>query len=433
MRIRRLAGAMALATLTASVTLLAGPSPAQAADSIVLPVVSHWQTLADSHHVYVSSPGDNAVVATDHTGQVIKTVEGLDGARGMTLATDESTLYVALPEADAIAEIDTNTLTEVRRIPTGTDTEPENLALAGGKLYFSYQATPFNGGIGSISIADADPVVGLDDDPQWYSKPRLASSPAAPDRLVAADSEGSLGMRVYDVGSGNAQEIAYTEEVGSVEDLAVTPDGGSVITARGGTYYHQQWRLSDLTEEAQYDTGPYPNAVAIAPDGTVAAGVSASGEWDIFVYRRGETTPLRTIDLSYGGLELVRRGVAWAPDGSKLFGTRFTRTHEVVLDIITDVRKANSNITLTAPAAQPLGETVTVHGKLTSLVAFPKRKVVTITRNDAQIATVKVKADGTFTFTDIPPLAGYPTYIATYAGDTDHASGTGTVQVEITD
>ncbi|WP_345045952.1 hypothetical protein [Streptomyces sannanensis] len=415
-------------------TLFVSPSPAQAADSIVLPVVSHWQTLADSHHVYVSSPGDNAVVATDHNGQVIKVVEGLDGARGMGLTADEATLYVALPEADAIAEIDTRTLTEVRRIPTGTDTEPENLALSGGKLYFSYQATPFSGGIGSISIAEANPIVGLDNDPQWYSKPRLASSPAAPDRLVAADSEGSLGMRVYDVGSGTAQEIAYTEEVGSVEDLAVTPDGGSVITARGGTYYHQQWRLSDLTEEAQYDTGPYPNAVAIAPDGTVAAGVSASGEWDIYVYRRGETTPFRTIAVSRGGsMELVRRGVAWAPDGTKLFGTRFTHAGEVILDIITDVRKANSNITLTAPAALPLGESVTVHGKLTSLVPFPKSKVVTITRNDEQIATAKVKADGTFTFTDIPPLAGYPTYIATYAGDADHASGTGTVQVEITD
>ncbi|MFE7331584.1 hypothetical protein ACFU8W_43130 [Streptomyces sp. NPDC057565] len=433
MRIRRLAGAMALATLTASVTLLVSPSPAQAADSIVLPVHSHWQTLADSDHVYVSSPGDNAVVATDHNGQVIKVVEGLDGARGMSLTADESTLYVALPEADAIAEIDTNTLTEVRRIPTGTDTEPENLALASGKLYFSYQATPFNGGIGSISVAEATPVVGLDDDPQWYSKPRLASSPTAPDRLVAADSEGSLGMRVYDVSSGTTQEIAYTEDVGSVEDLAVTPDGHSVITARGGTYYHQQWRLSDLTEESQYDTGAYPNAVAIAPNGTVAAGVAASGKWDIYVYRRGETTPYRTIDLSYGGLELLRRGVAWAPDASKLFATRFPYSGEVILDIITDVHKANSNITLTAPASQPLGETVTVHGQLSSLVPFPKSMVVTVKRYDEQIATVKVKANGTFTFTDRPTMAGWPIYTVTYAGDANHASGTGTVQVEITD
>ncbi|MET7551847.1 hypothetical protein [Streptomyces sp. NPDC005078] len=432
MRIRRLAGAMALATLTASVTLLASPSPAKAADSIVLPVTSHWQTLADSHHVYVSSPGDNAVVATDHNGQVIKVVEGLDGARGMSLTADESTLYVALPETDAIAEIDTNTLTEVRRIPTGTDTEPENVALAGGRLYFSYQATVFDAGIGSISLAEPTPTVSLDDNPVWFGKPRLASSPAAPDLLVAADSEGP-GMRVYDVGSGTADEIAYTEGVATIEDLAITPDGQSVITAFGSTYYHQQWRLSDLAEEAQYNTGAYPNAVAIAPNGTVAAGVAASGEWDIFVYRRGETTPYRTIDLSYSGLELLRRGVAWAPDASKLFATRFPGGGEVILDIITDVNKANSNITLTAPATQPLGETVTVHGTLTSLVPFPTTKVVTVTRNNEQIATAKVKANGTLTFTDRPALAGWQFYTVTYAGDANHASGTGNVQVEITE
>lgn len=433
-RIRRLAGAMALATLTASVTLLVSPSPAQAAERIVLPVVSHWQTLADTDHVYVSSPGDNAVVATDHNGQVIKVVDGLDGARGMSLTADDSTLYVALPEADAIAEIDTTTLTEVRRFPTGTDTEPESLALAGGGLYFSYQATLFNGGIGSISIADAEPVVGLDDNAVWYSKPRLASSPAAPDRLVAVDSDGP-DMRVYDVGTGTAQEIAYTTGVGAAEDLAITPDGRSAITAVGSTYYHQQWRLSDLAEEAQYDTGPYPNSVAIAPNGTVAAGVSA-GSSDVYIYRLGETTPFRTIALAPGGSqELVPRGVAWAPDGSKLFGTRFTYAGEVILDIINDVHVASSNITLTAPASQPLGETVTVHGKLTSLLPFPRSTFVTVKRNSEQIATVKVKANGTFTFTftDSPLLAGWPIYTVDYAGDASHTSAQATAQVEVTD
>ncbi|MGC5568525.1 hypothetical protein ACPYPG_37550 [Streptomyces sp. FR-108] len=108
MRVRRFAAGTALATVAASVTLLAAPGPAKALDSVVLPVTSHWQTLADSGHVYVSAPGQDAVVATDHDGQVIKTVEGLDGARGMTLSADESRLYVALPEADAIAEIDTH-------------------------------------------------------------------------------------------------------------------------------------------------------------------------------------------------------------------------------------------------------------------------------------------------------------------------------------
>lgn len=186
-------------------TLLAGPTPARALDSVVLPVTSHWQTLADSRHVYVSAPAQDAVVATDHNGQVIKTVEGLDGARGMALTADESHLYVALPEADAIAEIDTTTLTETRRFPTGTDSEPESLALAGGRLWFSYMTTVFDAGIGSIPVAETAPAVDLDDAPVWYGKPRLASSPGAPDRLVATEGTDGVGMRVYDVASGIAE------------------------------------------------------------------------------------------------------------------------------------------------------------------------------------------------------------------------------------
>ncbi|MBQ0849077.1 hypothetical protein J8N05_12770 [Streptomyces sp. BH-SS-21] len=434
MRIRRFAAGTALATLAASVTLLAAPGPAQALDSVVLPVTSHWQTLADSRHVYVSAPGQGAVVATDHDGEVIKTVEGLDGARGMTLAADESRLYVALPDADAIAEIDTTTLIETRRFPTGTDTEPENLALVGGRLWFSYQATVVYGGIGSVTVAEATPAVELDDDPVWYAKPRLASSPGAPDRLVAADSEGSLGMRVYDVESGSAEEIAYTEAVGSVNDLAVTPDGRSVITARGGTYYHQRWALSDLAEEAPYDTGAYPNAVSIAQNGTVAVGLDASSGWDIFIYRPGEVTPFRTIALPNGSMDLLRRGVAWAPDGSRLFGTRFPHSGEVILDIITDVHKANSDIALTAPETRPHGQPVTVSGNLTSLLPFPQGKVVTVTRFNEPIATVDVEPDGSFLFTDLPlDYMRYVEYVVTYAGDDTHAPGRATTTVEIID
>lgn len=432
--LRRFAGGTVLATIAASVTLLASPSPAQAVDSIVLPVTSHWQTLADSSHVYISAPGQDAVVATDHNGQVIKTVEGLEGARGMTLTADESTLYVALPEADAIAEIDTGTLTEVRRFSTGVDTEPENLAVASGRLWFSYQATVFDAGIGSIAVADTSPIVDLDDNPVWYGKPRLASSPGAPDRLVAVESAGSSGMRVYDVASGTAQEVAYTDRIGDVEDLAVSPDGRSAITANGGTYYHQRWRLSDLTEEAGYDTGAYPNAVAIASDGTVAAGVVASGDWDIYIYHPGETTVFRSVSLAYGRAELLNRGVAWAPDGSKLFGTRFPYTGEVILDVISDVHKANSNIALTVPATSPIGEPITVHGRLTSLVPFPKNKVVTVTRYNVSVATAKVNPDGKFSFTDTPPdwITYDAEYVVTYAGDATHAPGSATVTVELT-
>ncbi|GAA3370141.1 hypothetical protein GCM10017744_092710 [Streptomyces antimycoticus] len=433
MRIRRRAAGVALVLATASFNLLGAPgtAAAQTQGGTVLPVQSHWQTLADSRHVYVSAPGDDAVLATDHDGQVVKKVEGLDGARGMIESADESTLYVALTDADAISVIDTTTLTETRRISTGAGTEPESLALAGGRLFFGYQATIFDAGIGSAAIAEATPTVDLDDNPVWYGKPRLAASPGAPDRLVAAESQSAQGMRVYDVGSGTLRETAYSDALGAVGDMAVTPDGSSVITTIGSNYYHQRWRLSDLTEEARYDTGPYPNSVAVDSHGTVAAGIVAGGQWDVYVYRPGETAAYRTVALSPGYADLLDRGVAWAPDGNRLFTTRFPYSREVVLDIVTDVAKASSTITLSAPPTNPVGTPVTVTGKLTSLVPFPERRAVTVTRDGVELPDVKVGRDGTFSFSDTPPEWNtYPQYTVTYAGDTRHVLGTATAMVE---
>ncbi|MFH9887261.1 hypothetical protein ACH4OQ_01550 [Streptomyces luteogriseus] len=433
MRIRRRAAGVALVLATASLNLVGAPgtATAQSLAAIVLPVRSHWQTLADSRHVYVSAPGDDAVLATDHDGQVVKKMEGLDGARGMAESTDGSTLYVALSDVDAISVIDTATLTEKQRISTGADTEPETLALAGGRLFFGYQATVFDAGIGSVAIAEATPTVSLDDNPVWYGKPRLASSPGAPDRLVAAESQGALGMRVYDVGSGTLKETAYSDAVADVEDVAVTPDGSSVITANGSNYYHQRWRLSDLVEEAHYDTGPYPNSVAVDSHGTVAAGIVAGGEWDVYVYRPGETAAYRKVALSQGHADLLDRGVAWAPDGNRLFTTRFPYSGDVVLDIVTDIAKASSTITLSAPPTNPVDTPVTVTGKLTSLLPFPKHRAVTVTRDSVELPDVKVRRDGTFSFTDIPPgWNTYPHYTVTYAGDARHVPGTATAMVE---
>ncbi|MFF7336267.1 hypothetical protein ACFZAT_02895 [Streptomyces sp. NPDC008163] len=434
MRIRRRAAGVALVIATASLNLLGAPGTAAAdsQDGVVLPVRSHWQTLADSSHVYISAPGDDAVLAVDHDGQVVKKVAGLDGARGMAETADESTLYVALPDADAIAVIDVATLTETQRISIGADTEPENLAVAGGRLFFSYQATVFDAGIGSVAVAEATPSVTLDDNPVWYGKPRLASSPGAPDRLVAADSQGAAGMRVYDVGSGTLREIAYSDAIGDVEDLAVTPDGSSVITADGYDYYHQRWHLSDLTEEVRYDTGPYPNAVAIDSRGTVAAGIVSGGNWDVYVYRPGETAAYRTVALSWPHMDLLDRGLAWAPDGSRLFATRFPYSGEVTLDIVSDLAKASSTITLSAPETNPVGTPVTVTGKLTSMVPFPKGGKVEVTRNGLELPDVEVRRNGTFSFRDTPPDWNmYADYTVTYAGDAQHVSGTATTSVEL--
>lgn len=157
----------------------------------------------------------------------------------------------------------------------------------------------------------------------------------------------------------------------------------------------------------------------------------AGGEWDVYLYRPGETAAYRTVVLSPGYADLLDRGVAWAPDGNRLFTTRFPYSGEVVLDIVTDVTKASSTIALSAPPTNPVGTPVTVEGKLTSLVPFLEHKAVTVTRNGVELPDVKVGQDGTFNFSDTPPdWNRYLQYTVTYAGDALHVPGTATVMVE---
>ncbi|WP_018528724.1 MULTISPECIES: hypothetical protein [unclassified Streptomyces] len=210
----------------------------------------------------------------------------------------------------------------------------------------------------------------------------------------------------------------------------MTPDGTSVITANGSDYYHPRWRLSDLTEETRYDAGPYPNSVAVDSNGAVAAGVAAEGERDVHIYRPGETAAYRTVALSGQG-DLLDRGLAWAPDGNRLFATRFPCSGDVVLDIVTDVAKASSTITPSAPPTNPVGTPVTVRGELTSLTPFPRTKAVTVTRDGVELPDAKVRRDGTFSFSDTPPdWNTYPQHSVTYEGDARHVAGTATVMVE---
>lgn len=437
MRIRRIVEGTALITIAASLATVIGAGTAQADSGIVLPITSHWQTITDSRNgrLYVSAPGSDAVVAVGFDGQVVKTVEHLDGARGIALSPDESTLYVALADADAIAAVDTSTLQETRRFATGAGTEPESLAMAGGRLWFSYGDTA-NGGIGSVTVAAPKPVVdpGVVPAWTWYGKPILASSPAAPDLLVAGESAAMPGeMRVYDVTSGQTQEVAHNPHPGgTIEDMAITPDGQSVITAAGSPYYHQKFKLPDLTETGRYDTGPYPAAVAIAPNGAVAAGIATGGDHDFYLYRPGSTTPARAVTLDTPYRDLLRRGLAWSPDGSRVFALRFTYSSEVKLDIIRDADKATGDLTLEVPATGTAGKRLTVHGTLTSPLPYPRGTSVTVSRDGARPLTRTVAPDGTFRFTDRPRTTGTLTYTVSHLGDADHLPAAATATIYIT-
>ncbi|AXE87308.1 Ig-like domain-containing protein [Streptomyces sp. Go-475] len=449
---RTLTAATALAVLLSSVTLVAaGAGPAAADSSALLPLKSTGDMVVDGvhHRVFISDPTAGQVVVTDYAGTVVATVGALPGVHGLELSPDSGTLYAAVPDADAVVAIDTATATETRRFATGAAAGPEYVALAGGRLWFSYGASG-DGNIGSLDPNATDPAVSLGQDTSrtFYHAPILDASPGAPGTLVAgAPGQSPVELAVYDVSSGTASRTAYAFDPGNtgggnLADLAVTPDGKDVVTASGSPYYQAVYRLSDLAADGKYVTNTYPNAVDIAPGGDVAAGTSSWYDPDVHVFEPGVSTPLRQYDFpntgnSSGSDTLAPRGLAWAPDESRLFAVSQNDADVYSLRVLDAPTKASTTLTVNAPDTADRAKSLTLTGSLTSSATFPAGTTVAVTRTDAEspsgkaLGTAAVAADGSYTVTDTPPAGGKVTYTVTYAGDADHAGVTASASTTV--
>ncbi|MFG3138962.1 YncE family protein [Streptomyces sp. NPDC048211] len=450
MRTRRISTATSLAVLFSSVVLVGGAAnPAAADSSKVLPATSVGDIVTDGVHkrVFISDPTGGQVIVADYDGAVLATVPSLPGVTGLDLSADSGTLYAAVPGADAIVTIDTAALTESARYDTGSGTGPKYPALAGGKLWFGYGSAGA-GQIGSLDLTGAEPVVNLgqETDGTWYAAPTLASTPGAPGVLAAGiEGRSPVELATYDVASGTATRTASTRTDGSnLGDLALTPDGTQVVVASGAPYKHQAYRTSDLTPADAYTSNAYPNAVDIAPDGTVAAGIFGWYDPDVYVYKQGATTttPVRTYEFpntgdNSGSDTLDPAGLAWAPDTSRLFAVTVNSRGVHSLRVLTDPNRSVTTVTVSAPPKATRGKKVMVTGKAVSNVPFAAGATATVTRIDLESPTGKVlppvelKPDGAFHFVDTPPAGSTVTYKVSYAGDAAHSPGSGSGKVTV--
>ncbi|MFF4245924.1 Ig-like domain repeat protein [Streptomyces sp. NPDC001822] len=450
---RTLTAATALAVLFSSAALVAGATGSAAADSAkVLPVRSTGDIVVDGVHrkIFISDPYGGTLVATDYSGTVLATLTGLTGVDGLALSADSEQLFAAVPGDDSIVSVETRTVTRTARYATGEDTGPEHLALAGGRIWFGY-GSDGRGDIGSLDLSGAEPVVALgqDSDNGYRLAPRLASTPGAPDVLAAGspDYNGS-SLGVYDVSSGTANRTAqYANGVGTpwlgiTSDLALTPDGSGLVTANPGDR-HRLWRTSDLTDAGSYPSAYHPDAVAVAPDGTVAAGTSSPYDPDLYVFNPGTTTAVRQYDLPdtdgsiSGGDEVATAGLAWEPGGSRLFAVTSNSRGDHALRVLTDPTKSAPVMTATAPASASRAKSLTVRGTLKATLPLPAGTPLTVTRTDLEspggksLGTKTLGANGAFAFTDTPPAGGKVTYKVSYAGDATHTAASASASVAV--
>jgi hypothetical protein len=416
---------------------VATAAPAAAVTDVVvtLPMATFTDILVDEPHgrVFLTGGGSTGIVVRNLDGGAVTTITNQPGAAEMALSPDGTTLYVALELGDAISAIDPVTLTEKARYATGASTCPESVAAIGTGLWFGYGCS--SGNIGYVDLSGQTPVVTLAKSPAgsyFSAPPRLATSPADPTRMVAGHWGYSPSyIRTLTINGTTLTEAAKREVGGNLQDFALSDDGTQVVVASGAPYYHPRYKVADLSADGVFGTNnPYPNAVAVAGN-YVAAGIDASYDDDIRIY---QSDGVLVREYETGDHELKRHGLAFTPDGSRLFavsGDYWTGTQR--LHVLYDPTKATSTLTLTAPSAS-INASFTVTGTLTSAGLGPEQTIHvsrTSKHGTVSLPDVTTGLNGSFGITDLVTKRGAYTYTATFDGDASHGAATKSVVVNV--
>jgi hypothetical protein len=107
------------------------------------------------------------------------------------------------------------------------------------------------------------------------------------------------------------------------------------------------------------------------------------------------------------------------------------------LKVLTDPTLNVPSLTVNAPSTATRGKPLTVTGKLSATVPLPSGVSLRVTRTDLEspagkaLASVTVKADGSYTFADTPPAGGTVTYRVDYSGDAGHTAVTASDKVAV--
>ncbi|MFD4878445.1 YncE family protein [Streptomyces sp. NPDC058420] len=375
--------------------------------------------------VFVGDSSTGWVVGTDYSGNVVASVSGISGVSALTVSDDGATVYAAAQGSHEIVALDATTLNVKARYPVTTDKGPRYLAFSAGKVWFTY-GDHWDGNLGSVDPA-TDPASGTDpvtlgllpEGVSIYDPGFLDTAASRPGVLAVGETGISTdSMAVLDVSGATPQKIAYYNRDytlnSGIWDIDLVPGADEVLV---NGYLRDAWANGTFTQ-----VGTYPGGMPadIAPDGTVAL---ASGT-SIATYKPNATKSIRTYAVgSYGTADLT-----WAPDNSRIFALVGKSGGGYTLKALTDPEKNVPTLTVSAPSSAARAKKLTVTGKLSATVALPAGVRLQVTRTDLEstkgkaLPTVTVKANGTYSFTDTPPVGGTVTYKVSYAGDAGHAA-----------
>lgn len=411
--------AAALALLTVGI-----PAPASADVQQRLSIASAGDLVVDGVHdrVFISDPAGGKVIATDYSGKQLGAATVTD-ATSLALAPDSSQLYVSSRSGSAVLALDPTTLATNATFATG-DAKPYDVAVAGGRIWFSYAATGVSG-LGTIDPSTETPTVRLDRYDTRSDAAELATAAAKPDRIAVA-AKGRIA--VLDVSGDTITEVAAASGAGVIADVAISPDGRKIALADQSSRGIGVRDISKLTVSENLWFQDPANAVDFASDGTL---VGAEGRYssDLFIYASsGEKIRV----ISAPGVEAgQQRAAAWEPDGGRLFAVS-AGSAGLTLTVYPDAKRSVSGTSLSGQLKAVPGAPVTLTGRVYSPLPLPAGTTVTITRDNTSLGTVELSADGSYSFTDTPPTEGTAVYRVSYAGDDYHLPSAETFSVWVT-
>ncbi|MDH6517785.1 hypothetical protein M2164_004279 [Streptomyces sp. SAI-208] len=433
---RSTSAATAFAVLFSSVALsVAAAGSASAASAVLTQPVG---LVADGalQRVFVADQDNGRILATDYSGTLVDVNVGFGRPSDLALSDDGHTLYAVLPTTHEIVALDAATLEVRTRYDLGAGIDPREAAVAGGRVWFTYRTSDesgFHGNLGVIdpTAADATTAVTLGQLPEgvapYYNAGVLDADPSSPGLLAFHDSGDRSGaINLLDVSGATPQVIAKTDTDHWTNDLDLVP-GTSQLLWNG--YRKLTYADGAFTEGAGLTETGWSGDVS--PGGLIAQAYDRH----VNVYKAGSATPVRRFDAGTAGMGEV----VWAPDSSRVFALAGNADNTYTLRAFTGPALSVPTLTVNAPATAPRAKQLTVTGKLTANVPFAAGTKLAVTRTDLEspngkaLASVTVKADGSYSFTDTPPAGGKVKYTVKYAGDAEHTavSASDTVDVSL--
>ena len=431
-------------SLTAAISVVAGlttaavglTGPAAWADSTAALPLSHYAHLlvdtAHQHIFFSQGAGSTGIVVTDLAGTPVTTITGEQGATGLALSPDGSTLYTALADGDAVAAIDTATLTESARYPTGTGSGPVSVAVAGGKVWYGY-VTDGKGAVGSVDPAAATPVP----TPRsvlsnWSFAPQLATGGG----VLAAEetSPGNTDVATFDVSSGTATAMTHIGVSGGPSTgFQVTGDGKKVLLAASSDAALRAYRTADMmmANPSVYYTGGIssaPNSLALDTDGTIAVGSTTGSAPGVYLYA-GSQLSENYVKLPAG--TLAPDGLVWGGDGATLYGVTQDSSGAYTLNVLSSPKLTDTQLALSLSGYAVPTRPLTLTGSFTTNGFVLTGAKLQVTRDGTELPDATVGADGTFTITDTQSEEGTYTYQVSYAGDAAHRPATTSLKLDV--